>query len=82
MADKILKYGPIDPIMEYLAVKGNPVHVGLQNGEIFVWCVTHAEGDQSYRLVRLIGTGQEYIGPYIGTVVMPSGLIWHLIEVF
>jgi hypothetical protein len=82
MADVIYKYGPIDPVMEYLTVKGRPVHIGLQNGEIYIWCLCAVDFAEGERLVRLIATGETYIGPYIGTVVMPSGLVWHLIEVY
>ena len=23
-----------------------------------------------------------YVGPYYGTVVMPNGLVWHLVEIY
>ena len=81
MADVIYKYGPIDP-NDYLTVRGKPVHVGLQNGQIFVWCINIADYPDNERVVRLIATGEVYVGPYIGTVVMLSGLVWHLVEIY
>lgn len=82
MADVIYKYGPIEPGMDFLIVKGQPVHVGLQNGKIFVWSRNLCEIVEDERTVRLVATGEAYIGPYIGTVIMPSGLVWHCVEVY
>lgn len=82
MADVIHKYGPIDPTIEYLTIKGNPVHVGLQNGQAYVWTINACEFAEEERLVRLVATGESYVGPYIGTVIYPIGLVYHLIEVF
>ncbi len=81
MADVIYKYGPIDP-NDYVTVRGKPVHVDLQNDQIFVWCINIADYPDNERLLRLIATGEVYVGPYIGTVVMPSGLVWHLVEIY
>jgi hypothetical protein len=81
MADVIYKYGPIDPSYA-MTVRGKPVHVGLQNDEIFVWSLNLADITDKDRIVRLVATGEVYVGPYYGTVVMPSGLIWHLVEVY
>lgn len=82
MADVIYKYGPIEPGMDFLIVKGQPVHVGLQNGKIFVWSRNLCEIVEDERTVRLVATGEAYIDPYIGTVIMPSGLVWHCVEVY
>jgi hypothetical protein len=82
MADVIYKYGPIDITLEYIIVRGNPVHVGLQDGKIFVWCINFAEIEENERMVRLVATGEVYVGPYHGTVVMPNGLVWHLVEIY
>jgi hypothetical protein len=82
MADVIYKYGPIEPAFDYMTVRGKPVHVGLQDGKIFVWCINLAEIEEKERKVRLVATGEVYVGPYCGTVVMPSGLVWHLVEVY
>lgn len=82
MADRILKFGPINPTFDYMTVRGKPVHVGLQDGKIFVWCINLAEIEEKERKVRLVATGEVYVGPYTGTVVMPSGLVWHLVEIY
>jgi hypothetical protein len=81
MADNIIyKYGPIG--FDGTNIKGQVVHVGLQNDEIFVW--THQELDINirylYRTVKLYPTGVQFAGEYLGTVVMPSGLVWHVVE--
>jgi hypothetical protein len=81
MADNIIyKYGPIG--FDGTTIKGQVVHVGLQNDEIFVW--THQELDINirylYRTVKLYPTGVQFAGEYLGTVVMPSGLVWHVVE--
>jgi hypothetical protein len=82
MADVIYKYGPIEPTSYYMTVRGKPVHVGLQDGKIFVWCINLAEIEEKERKVRLVATGEVYVGPYIGTVIMPSSLVWHLVEIY
>lgn len=81
MADNIIyKYGPIG--FDGTTIKGQVVHVGLQNDEIFVW--THQELDINirylYRTVKLYPTGVQFAGEYLGTVVIPSGLVWHVVE--
>lgn len=81
MADNIIyKYGPIG--FDGTNIKGQVVHVGLQNDEIFVW--THQELAINihylYRTVKLYPTGVQFAGEYLGTVVMPSGLVWHVVE--
>jgi hypothetical protein len=81
MADKVIyKYGPIT--FDGTTIKGHVVHVGLQNDEVFVW--THVELDINirylFRTVRLYPTGTQFKGEYLGTAVMPSGLVWHVVE--
>ena len=81
MTNKIVyKWGPIrfDPT----PIKGRVVHVGLQEGDVFVWAEQDVNIDVRYvgRSVRLHPTGHEYTGHHHGTVVMPSGLVWHVIE--
>lgn len=81
MADVIHKYGPIDPTMDWITVKGEPVHVGLQNGQIYVWCRKYdGQYENIERTVKLVATGEPYIGFYYGTVVTPMGMVWHLTE--
>jgi len=81
MTDKIIyKYGPIG--FDGIDIKGRVVHVGLQNDEVFVWTEQEIDTNIRYRgrTVRLYPTGLQFKGNYLGTVVMPSGLVWHVIE--
>ena len=83
MADVIYKYGPIDPTMDYLACKGTPIHVGIHiDNKIYVWCRLLYETGDSDSKVKLVATGEPYIGPYVGTVIERTGFVWHCIEVF
>jgi hypothetical protein len=82
MTEKIIyKFGPLN--FSETPVKGRIVHVGLQNGDVFVWTEQEVETPQNFyplRHLRLHSTGQPYTGEYHGTVVMPSGFVWHVIE--
>ena len=81
MIDKVIyKYGPIT--FDGTPIKGQVVHVGLQNGDIFVWSQQEVDINTRYRerTARLYPTGLQFKGAYIGTVVMPSGLVWHVVE--
>lgn len=82
MTDIIYKYGPIEHTGT--EIKGEPIHVGLQNGDIFVWCrLLHMNNSDTNRIgkVAIVATGEPYYGRYIGTVIMPSALVWHIVEV-
>jgi hypothetical protein len=83
MNEKIIyKWGPLN--LKPFPIKGRVVHVGLQgsDGNVFVWTENHIATvlRDVERMVRLYPTGHTYIGEYHGTVVMPSGLVWHVIE--
>jgi hypothetical protein len=83
MADVIHKYGPIDPTMDWITCKGYPVYIGLHvDGKAYVWCRKH-DGPEvnTERTVKLVATGEPYIGPYYGTFIYPTGLVYHLVEV-
>ena len=83
MADVIYKYGPIDPGMDFLTVKGQPLYVGIHiDDKIYVWCRNRTENEDRETVVRLVATGESYAGPYIGTVITRSGFVWHCIEVY
>ena len=81
MNEKIIyKWGPLS--FEPSPIRGSVVHVGWQDGNVFVWTenqivpgLRHPE-----RMVKLHPTGQEYTGVCLGSVVAPSGLVWHVIE--
>ena len=81
MTDKVIyKYGPIT--FDGASIKGRVVHVDLQNNSIFVWTEQEVDINIRYldRTVRLYPTGLQFKGNYLGTVVIPSGLVWHVIE--
>jgi len=84
----IYKYGPftISNTVEY---EGTPVHVGYQDYapapypdyRIYMWCKLVIDGDNPKGKTHIVATGEEYNTQYYGTVVMPSGVVWHIVEV-
>jgi len=81
MTDKVIyKYGPIT--FDGANIKGRVVHVGLQDYNVFVWTEQEVDINMRYldRTVRLYPTGLQFKGNYLGTVVIPSGIVWHVIE--
>ena len=82
MTDSVIyKFGPFN-YGENLTFCGTPVHVGLQNGEIYMWCMLVDEmPNLRERVAKRVGTGEpfQYTPYYYGTVVMPNGLVWHVI---
>lgn len=83
MADVIHKYGPFlrDPV-EY---EGRPIHVGIHvDGEIYIWCRKPVVGPDDYTpkgRAKLVMTGEEYTGIYIGTVINRTGFVYHAIAI-
>ena len=82
MTNKIVyKWGPVtgDPLF----IEGRVVHVGYQGEHnVYVWTEVELDNDIIYnkRYVNIYGNGQHYTGQHLGTVVMPSGLVWHIVE--
>jgi hypothetical protein len=85
MSSIIYKYGPFDVPGKYVEFQGEPVHVGYQEifgPQIFMWCKLDTEYPiQTKKYARIIPTGEIFEDKYIGTVVIPSGLVWHVVEV-
>jgi hypothetical protein len=88
MSEIIYKYGPLSTNGETIEFNGTPVHVGYQDigfahasYEVFIWCRLEYGYNNSSSKAKIVATGEEYTGRYIGTVVMPSGLVWHVVEV-
>lgn len=75
----IYKFGPM-LIGQITEVEGFPVKVDMQDSEIFVWSVVNV-GKYNRKLeCRVIPTGYEFEDErFIGTVVTPHGLVWHVI---
>lgn len=89
MSDVIYKYGPFE-YNEPVEFIGTPVHVGYQDDpfaphpryEVYLWCrVNKGVDEDNKKKAVIVATGESYLGKYIGTAVMPSGLVWHVIEV-
>ena len=81
MTNKIIyKWGPLS--FSTTHIKGKVVHVGSQDEDVFVWTEQELDTNIKYseRTVRIYPTGAKYNGEYLGTVVMPSKLVWHIIE--
>jgi len=76
----IYKWGPLG--FDKTKIRGRFVHVGCQEGSVYVWTEQELDVNIRYleRTVRLCPTGGVFTGEYFGTVVMPSGLVWHVIE--
>lgn len=81
MKQIVYKWGPLS-ILKEIEYRGVPCHVGIQDGDVFMWTI-YTE-DSSYRAakkVKLHPTGRDFTGTYIGTAIMPSGLVWHAIDI-
>ncbi len=82
MASVIWKYGPID--FGSMAVCGKPIKLDIQNDLMHCWCLVELDEDghpiSSWKNVRVVGTGERFVGQYIDTVQNKYGLVWHLIE--
>lgn len=85
MTAVIYKYGPFTNDNE-VGYAGIPVHVGYQDVgfahaeyKVFIWCILSE--DAAGGKAKIVATGEPFDGTYIGTVVMPSGLVWHVIEI-
>lgn len=84
----IHKFGPLNP-HGVMGVYGRPVHVDKQDefgGEqVYMWCEVDQSQVNCYvttHMVRYVPTGFQNYGydeEYFGTVVMSSGLVWHVL---
>jgi hypothetical protein len=87
--DVIYKYGPLEPGGDAIWVAGTPLKLARQGGwpgahqKLHCWCRVAIANDgtqlSSTRKVRVIPTGEKYIGEYIDTFLDESGLVWHLV---
>ena len=82
MASVIWKYGPLK--FDSLPVCGKPIKLDIQNEQMYCWCLVElnpaGHSDSSWKNVRVVGTGENFVGCYIDTVQNKYGLVWHLIE--
>ena len=73
------------PIDDTIAVKmpraARPMAVAEQDGSLCLWAQVETEDVLTEHLFVIRGTGHPLRGnegPYIGTVVMSYGLVWHV----
>ena len=86
----IYKYGPIYHNNHVIDVKGRIVHAefrprGTFNAEagIYVWAELNDFENETYSpyKVTVVGTGEKYDSFHLKTVVMPDGIVWHIVQV-
>lgn len=89
MSKAIYKYGPLTGL-NTIKVPGRIVHAEFREKGIFtadsgiyVWAEFDMNEGVTNPLFELdiVGTGEEFDGVYHKTVVMPDGLVWHVVEV-
>lgn len=86
LKNTIYKYGPLEPseewqeltLREHCAIR----HFGEQNGKLYLWAEINEDCTPERRQFMVIGTGWEVPedAQYLGSVVSPSGYVWHLYE--
>jgi hypothetical protein len=75
---------PIDDIVTVSMPRGAQVlSVAEQDGQVCVWALVHSLQAPDPVLFRICGTGHPVgncvgAGDFIGSVVMPNGLVWHV----
>lgn len=90
MNHRILKYEL--PVQDEVIVLGLPEHFQMcdiqsKDDKIFLWAVVEDKEEQpiKYRTFKIYGTGHVIKGLqdlyFLKTVVMQSGLVWHVFEV-
>lgn len=96
----IYKYplnGPHTNITVFSGPIGEVIHVGEQDGELFVWILHYDTSGNPYNefVFKVFGTGHSIEEPtyfnsevsgtqqkHIGTVQMKNGLVWHIFEIY
>ena len=61
------------------------LHVGMQDDGLMLWALVDADRTGVHRTFQVAGTGHSVSLPggrlvYIGTVLAPLGLVWHVFE--
>lgn len=72
-----------DTLIETIPSGSYIVAVGQQAGELVFWAEVDPTRQEYFpRRFRIVATGEVYPAglDYHGTVQMPSGLVWHLME--
>ena len=89
MTSKIIyKWGPLTGL-NTISVRGRVIHAEYRdigkftaNQGIYVWTEAKNDdvADDPYYDLEIVGTGTPYDGVYHKTVIMPNGLVWHIVE--
>lgn len=71
-----------DPMVLHIPVTARVVHFGLQNNQRCVWIELDTDAPKVNRVFEIFGTGWDIDGMagHCGTLVDPSGFVWHLYE--
>lgn len=85
MANVIFKYPLRETDVQEVAMPqcSRLLSVGQQDGVPVLWALVNTDFPQTERRIRIIGTGNRIssvLGPFIGTVQMDSGPVWHLFD--
>jgi hypothetical protein len=65
-----------------LPADSSVLHFALQGAVPTIWVLVDPTAPAHPTRFRIVGTGQEFTLPvtYHGTMQMPGGLVWHLLE--
>lgn len=65
-----------------MPVGAHVLAVGQQSGMVVLWAAVDPEVRTERRIFQAVGTGADLPSPavYHGTVQMPGGLVWHILE--
>lgn len=66
-----------------LPAGAQPISVGCQGSTLVLWALVNPGAELRTRRIRIFGTGHEcdtVAGRFLGTVQMPSGLVWHVFD--
>jgi hypothetical protein len=82
----IYKFGPLEPSESWQEIKLREHyeirHFGEQGGNLYLWAEVNPDCAPEMRQFMVIGTGWEVPegALYWGSVISPSGYVWHLYE--
>lgn len=89
MGSKVIyKWGPLTGLNK-IAVRGRITHaeycdIGMFTAQqgIYVWTEADNEdaANDAYYNLEIVGTGSPYDGVCHKTILMPGGLVWHVVE--
>lgn len=87
MKRQIFKYGPL-AFGQDVEILGKPLHLGYQGSVLYIWCEVIGDDPKDERRieminprsrVRIYGTGEQYNGDWVDTVIDEAGFVWHAV---